>query len=51
MRIYLGVTGGANLAGFWKTSPAELMEWAEAKSGAGSRDGFEDMEMGEELED
>ena len=49
MRLYLSVTGKNNLRDFWKLSPAELTEWAAALSGEGGRDGFEDLDMGEEV--
>ena len=51
MRLYLDVTGKADLTGFWKLSPAELLEWAAARSGEDNRDGFEDLDIGEEVED
>lgn len=53
MQLYLHVTGGRNLKGFWKMTPAELTAWAEARAGSGSAagDGFEDMLPGEEIED
>ncbi|MBO7670730.1 MAG: hypothetical protein J6S60_09100 [Oscillospiraceae bacterium] len=51
MRLYLHVTGRGDLRGFWKLGPGELTEWAAACAGEGSRDGFEDIAMGEEVED
>ena len=53
MRLYLGVTGGKDLRGFWKMTPAELTAWAEARVDVGNAgsDGFEDMAPGEEIED
>lgn len=51
MHLYLRVTGGGDLKNFWKLSPAELLEWVEAKTGSGTADGFEDVEIGEEVLD
>lgn len=53
MRLYLNVTGRhGDLSGFWKLSPAELMEWSSVFSDSTRQpDGFEDMEIGEEVED
>lgn len=50
MRAYRAVTGGHDLKGFWKMSPAELFAWSEA-SEKEQPDMFEDMEPGEEIED
>lgn len=50
MRAYRAVTGGHDLRGFWKMSPAELYAWCEA-TGTPKRDMFEDMEPGDEIED
>lgn len=44
------VTGGQNPGGFWKMSPAELFAWCDARMGK-QKDLFDDMSMGEELED
>ena len=51
MLLYRRLTGGADLAGFWRTTPAELCAWAEAISGAAIMEASEGMEDGAELED
>lgn len=52
MQLYLTVTGKSNLQGFWKLSPAELLAWSDASMDKSKQlDGFEDMKVGEEVED
>ena len=53
MQLYLHVTGGRNLKGFWKMTPAELAAWADVRAEGitKGKDGFEDMLPGEEIED
>ena len=53
MKIYLSVTGKhGSLQEFWKLSPAELLTWADAAMEKQQiMDGFEDMKIGEEVED
>jgi hypothetical protein len=50
MRAYRAVTGGHDLSGFWKMSPAEVFAWSESM-GEEKRDIFEDMTPGDEIED
>lgn len=49
----MSVTGKhGNLQEFWKLSPAELLSWADAVTDKEQlRDGFENMKVGEEVED
>lgn len=42
--------GTSNLEGFWRLSPAELIEWAEIKSGRNEAD-VNDLDEGEEVEE
>lgn len=50
MKTYRTVTGGHDLRGFWKMSPAELFAWTDAIIGSPG-DMFDDLEMGIEVED
>lgn len=51
MRAYCGVTGKNDLSGFWKISPAELFAWCDAMTEADAGEEWENMEIGEEVED
>ena len=42
--------GTSNLHGFWRLSPAELIEWCEIKAGREEID-MDDLEVGEEVEE
>nr|DAV14209.1 MAG TPA: hypothetical protein [Caudoviricetes sp.] len=51
MMIYRRVTGGNDLRGFWRTTPAELAAWAEAITGEQIDDEAAGLEEVEEDED
>lgn len=51
MLLYRRLTGGSDLAGFWKTSPAELLAWAQVIGGQAMKNDWADVPDEGEVED
>ena len=51
MMVYRQLTGGGDIAGFWKTSPSELGAWAQAINAQSMAHDWQDVPEEGEAED